>query len=64
MYDFVGESIKTFSANYFNTPIKAFNRKEIKNLEDVENFLYLLNPSKFKNKKEYFNSLKIVIMIY
>lgn len=58
MYDFVGESIKTFSTNYLNTPIKVFNRKEIKNLEDVENFLYFLNPSKFKNKKEYFNSLK------
>lgn len=57
-YGFVGEGIKTFSANYFNTPINNFNNKNISKLHEVKNFLYLLNPEKFKNKREYLNALK------
>lgn len=57
-YGFVGEGIKTFSANYFNTPINNFNNKNISKLDEVKNFLYLLNPEKFKNKREYLNALK------
>lgn len=57
-YGFIGERIKTFSANYFNTPLNFFNKKNIYELDEVENFLYLLNPNKFRSKKEYFNALK------
>lgn len=57
-YDFVGERVKTFSANYFNIPLTPFNRKSISSLNDVENFLYLLNPDRFKSRSEYFNALK------
>lgn len=57
-YNFIGERIKTFSANYFNTPLNPFSKKNIQSINEVENFLYILNPNKFKNKKEYYNALK------
>lgn len=57
-YDFVGESIKDFSADSFNLPIKEFNLDEVRNLDEVKNFLYLLNPSKFNSKDEYLRALK------
>lgn len=57
-YNFLGEGIKTFSANYFNTPINKFNSENIDTLNKVKNFLYLLNPEKFRNKREYLNALK------
>lgn len=57
-YDFVGESIKDFSADSFNLPIKEFNLDEVRSLDEVKNFLYLLNPSKFNSKDEYLRALK------
>ena len=57
-YNFLGERVKTFSANYFNTPLNSFNKREICTLDEVENFLYILNPNKFRSKREYFNALK------
>lgn len=57
-YGFVGESIKDFSADSFNLPIKEFNLDEVRNLDEVKNFLYLLNPSKFNSKDEYLRALK------
>lgn len=57
-YGFVGESIKDFSADSFNLPIKEFNLDEVRNLDEVKNFLYLLNPGKFNSKDEYLRALK------
>lgn len=57
-YGFVGESIKDFSADSFNLPIKEFNLDEVRILDEVKNFLYLLNPSKFNSKDEYLRALK------
>lgn len=57
-YGFVGESIKDFSADSFNLPIKEFNLDEVRSLDEVKNFLYLLNPSKFNSKDEYLRALK------
>ena len=57
-YGFVGESIKDFSADSFNLPIKEFNLNEVRSLDEVKNFLYLLNPSKFNSKDEYLRALK------
>ena len=54
---FIGEEIPSFTADVLNVPIKAFNRKDIYSLEDAENFLYLLNPHKFKDVDEYFRIL-------
>lgn len=56
-YNFVGEEIPSFAADTFNVPIKGFNRKDIFSLKDAENFLYLLNPHKFKDINEYFKVL-------
>lgn len=56
-YGFIGEEIPSFTADVLNVPIKAFNRKDIYSLEDAENFLYLLNPHKFKDVDEYFRIL-------
>lgn len=56
-YGFIGEEIPSFTADVLNVPIKEFNRKDIYSLEDAENFLYLLNPHKFKDVDEYFRIL-------
>lgn len=57
-YGFVGESIKDFSADSFNLPVKEFNLDEVRSLDEVKNFLYLLNPGKFNSKDEYLRALK------
>lgn len=56
-YDFIGEEIPSFAADTFNIPMKGFNKKEISSLNEAENFLYLLNPHKFKDINEYFKVL-------
>ncbi len=56
-YDFIGEEIPSFAADTLNIPINGFNRKEISLLSEAENFLYLLNPHKFKDITEYFKVL-------
>ena len=56
-YGFVGEAVPGFEADVLNVPIRGFNRKNIYSLKDADNFLYLLNPHKFKNIDEYFRIL-------
>lgn len=56
-YNFIGEEIPSFTADVLNVPIEKFNRNEIHSLGEAENFLYLLNPHKFKDTDEYFRIL-------
>lgn len=56
-YNFIGEEIPSFTADVLNVPIEKFNRNEIHSLGEAENFLYLLNPHKFKDIDEYFRIL-------
>lgn len=56
-YNFIGEEIVSYTADRFNIPINNFNENNIFSLEDAKNFLYFLNPHKFKNIDEYFRAL-------
>lgn len=55
---FIGEAVPSYSANKIFNSINAYNNRDINSLAEVTNFLYLLNPEKFKNKKNYFKALK------
>lgn len=56
--NFVGEAVPSYTANKMFDPIRGYNNRDINSLNEVTNFLYLLNPEKFKTKKAYFNALK------
>lgn len=56
--NFVGEAVPSYNANKMFNSINEYNDRDINSLDEVTNFLYLLNPEKFKTKKAYFNALK------
>ncbi|WP_320046756.1 endo alpha-1,4 polygalactosaminidase [uncultured Ilyobacter sp.] len=57
-YDFIGESFDTYELNSIYKPLLGFNNKSVKSLEDVENFLCLLNPEKFKSAESFIKTLE------
>lgn len=57
-YSFVGELVPEPEANIIFLPIEKSEVKDVNNLSEVKNFLYLLNPEKFKNLGEYFKALE------
>lgn len=56
--NFIGEVVPSYSANKIFHSISSYNNRDIDSLEEVTNFLYLLNPEKFRTKREYFKALK------
>ncbi|MGL4866689.1 MAG: endo alpha-1,4 polygalactosaminidase [Cetobacterium sp.] len=57
-YGFLGEVVPAYEANKIFSPLNKSSKKDIENLKDAENFLYLLNPEKFKNIEDYVRVLK------
>lgn len=57
-YNFIGEAVPSYSANTIFQPLQKGSLKDVSNLKDVKNFLYLLNPEKFKNLDDYYRVLK------
>jgi cysteinyl-tRNA synthetase len=57
-YDFVGEALDGYELNSLYKPLSGFNNKNIESLEDVENFLCLLNPEKFKSSESFIKTLE------
>lgn len=56
--NFIGEAIPTYNANRIFNTINNYNTRDVNSLKSVKNFLYLLNPEKFKTKREYLNALR------
>lgn len=56
--NFIGEVVPSYAANQIFISINEYNKKDIHSLFHVTNFLYILNPEKFKDKKTYFQVLK------
>jgi len=54
---FINYNALDLEASLLNKKIKNINSKDIEDLGDVENYLYLLNPENFKSKKEYIKEL-------
>jgi cysteinyl-tRNA synthetase len=42
----------------YPNPIYAENTSEVSSLEQVQNFLYLINPTNFSSKQEFINAIK------
>ena len=57
-YDFIGESFDTYELTSVYKPLSGFNNNNVESLEDVENFLCLLNPEKFKNSESFIKTLE------
>lgn len=57
-YGFIGEAIPSYSANSIFQPLQKNSLKNIDSLNEVKNFLYLLNPEKFKSLDDYYRILK------
>lgn len=57
-YNFIGEAVPSYSANTLFQPLQKENLKNVSSLKDVKNFLYLLNPEKFKTLDDYYRILK------
>jgi cysteinyl-tRNA synthetase len=57
-YDFVGEALNDYELTSIYKPLSGFNNKSIESLEDVENFLCLLNPEKFGSSESYVKILE------
>ncbi|MEG0516039.1 MAG: endo alpha-1,4 polygalactosaminidase, partial [Cetobacterium sp.] len=57
-YNFIGEAVPSYSANSIFQPLQKNSLKNVTNLKEVKNFLYLLNPEKFKNIDDYYRVLK------
>lgn len=57
-YNFIGEAVPSYSANSIFQPLQKNSLKNVTNLKEVKNFLYLLNPEKFKNTDDYYRVLK------
>ncbi len=55
---FVSEMLPSFEANKGYETINKYNTNDIKTLNDVKNFLCILNPEKYKNIDQYFDYLK------
>ena len=56
--NFINELLPSFSLNDFYKPINDYNTNDIHNLNEVKNYLCLLNPEKFSNMNEYYQALK------
>ena len=56
--NFINELLPSFSLNDFYKPINDYNTNDIHNLNEVKNYLCLLNPKKFSNMNEYYQALK------
>lgn len=55
--NFINYNAQNIEASLLNKNINNENTEDIVGLDDVKNYLYLLNPENFKNKKEYINEL-------
>lgn len=55
---FVSELLPSFNANKLYETIENYNNKDINSLNEVKNFLCLLNPEDFSNINEYYQTLK------
>lgn len=55
---FVNELLPSFNVNKLYETIENYNNKDINSLNEVENFLCLLNPEEFLNIDEYCQALK------
>ncbi len=56
--NFINELLPSFSLNDFYKSINDYNTNDIHNLNEVKNYLCLLNPEKFSNMNEYYQALK------
>ncbi len=54
----INELLPSFSLNDFYKPINDYNTNDIYNLNEVKNYLCLLNPEKFSSMDEYYQALK------
>lgn len=57
-YNFIGEAVPSYNANSIFQPLQKNSSESVTKLKDVKNFLYLLNPEKFKNTEDYYRILK------
>ncbi|MCJ8342489.1 MAG: endo alpha-1,4 polygalactosaminidase [Cetobacterium sp.] len=57
-YRFIGEAVPSYSANSIFEPLQKSSLENIYSLNQVKNFLYLLNPEKFKSLDDYYRALK------
>lgn len=55
---FVSEILPNFEAKNLYSPVKGYNTDNITSLNQVKNFLCLLNPENFKDINDYFEHLK------
>ena len=56
--NFINELLTSFGAEKTYEPIQKFNSNNINSLNDVKNFLVLLNPKEFKDVDDFYNYLK------
>ncbi|MGL5089302.1 MAG: endo alpha-1,4 polygalactosaminidase [Cetobacterium sp.] len=56
-YNFVAEAVESIQANTIFSSINKRTLGDVTHIKDGKNFLYLLNPEKFKNIKSYFKAL-------
>lgn len=56
--NFVSEMLPSFNASKTYESIHPYSTKDITSLNDVENFLCLLNPEEFSDINDYYNHLK------
>lgn len=54
----INELLPSFALNDFYKPINDYNTNDIYNLNEVKNYLCLLNPEKFSSMDEYYQALK------
>ena len=56
--NFINELLPSFGAEKMYEPIQKFNSNNINSLNDVKNFLVLLNPKEFKDVDDFYYYLK------
>lgn len=54
---FINYNVPNREASQINEKILNKNTDEVKTLHDVKNFLYLLNPERYRSKREYIDTL-------
>ena len=54
----LNELLPSFALNDFYKPINDYNTNDIHSLNEVKNYLCLLNPEKFSSMDEYYQALK------
>ena len=54
----INELLPSFSLNNLYRPINDYNTNDIHNLNEVKNYLCILNPEKFSSIDEYYQALK------